>query len=304
MGKLEEEIKADGGNVKDINPVRHVVLDPSQPVPEDFVFLCEACGYCLIGLTSPRCPECGHEFSADEIKLARIPWLFRKRYGPVRAYVKTVIMGTFHPVRFAREMSRPVRISADDAKMFRRVVIRVTLGMALVTGVACLGGVIGFQIWKYGTASFPKREILKLSGLIPAGMVGLWLFLWLASDMPTFIWRGLPADPLDLAPLHRYAIAPLGFVPVLALLSMMAGLIMFKLYDIRLGLFTLQACSTVLLIVMALFLWLIPVIMMGSATRCSIWRQLLLAAYLPLHWAIIYLLSFLVGLAIMAPFTN
>src|SRR4051812_49873852 len=77
------------------------IVSPAEPVPDEFDLLCEGCGYSLVGLSGERCPECGEGFDPNELPLARVPWLFRRRYGAVWAYVKTVWMVVLRPGRFA-----------------------------------------------------------------------------------------------------------------------------------------------------------------------------------------------------------
>ena len=96
---------------------------------------CESCTYSLAGLSGDRCPECGKRFDPQALPFARVPWLHRRRIGRVRAYRRTVAMVMVSPTRFAAELCRPVRVSADDARKFRRVTIRLaTLTAALLCG--------------------------------------------------------------------------------------------------------------------------------------------------------------------------
>src|SRR5687767_8684223 len=99
------------------------VHDPGAAVPAEYDVFCESFGYGLIGITADRCPECGAAYDGNELPFARVPWLHRRRLGRVRAYLATVRMVTFSPRRFAEELCRPVRISADDAKRFRRATV-------------------------------------------------------------------------------------------------------------------------------------------------------------------------------------
>src|SRR6185312_3821310 len=102
-----------------VNPA----FDPGKAVVEQYDVFCEGCGYSLLGLSGDRCPECGKVFEPLALSYARIPWLHRKRIGRVRAYCRTVAMVMFHPTRFASELCRPVRVSAEDARRFRSLTI-------------------------------------------------------------------------------------------------------------------------------------------------------------------------------------
>src|SRR5689334_2507110 len=108
------------------NPVPSAPIpSPAEPVPDEYDLLCEGCGYSLVGLMSDRCPECGKAFDPNELPLARVPWLYRVRLGRVRTYIKTVWLVLWSCKEFARELNRPVRISAKDAFRFRQITIRL-----------------------------------------------------------------------------------------------------------------------------------------------------------------------------------
>src|SRR5438034_3348159 len=182
---------------------------PDQPVPDEFDLLCEHCGYSLVGLTaSNRCPECGEEFDPNELPLARVPWLFRKRRGRVASYVQTVCLILQNPTAFARELCRPVRVSAKDAKQFRRVTIRIAM-LTCVLG-AVLVGLCGLLRGGVNVRTPLRREeilVLVLSCImIPWSIVLLNIMFRLMTDLPTFIWRGLDGDPINLAPLDRKSV--------------------------------------------------------------------------------------------------
>lgn len=114
-------------------------FDTGQAVPEVYDVFCEGCGYSLLGLSGDRCPECGKPYDPTELPFARIPWLHRRRLGKARAYWKTVWLVAFSPRRFAAELCRPVRISADDARRFRRATINIaTAAAAMVSGPVAL----------------------------------------------------------------------------------------------------------------------------------------------------------------------
>src|SRR4051794_13223330 len=121
-----------------LQPVR-----PEELVPDEFDVLCEKCTYSLIGLTCDRCPECGHPFDHTELPLARVPWLYRRRIGKRLAFARTWRMIVKDPHAFAKELCRPVRISQEDARLFRRAAIkRVVLCEMLIAFV-----VIVWAIW-------------------------------------------------------------------------------------------------------------------------------------------------------------
>jgi len=278
-----------------------IAPSPAEPVPDGFDLVCEHCGYSLVGLLENRCPECGEAFNPTLLPLARVPWLYRKQHGPIRAYIMTVWMIVRRPAAFAREIARPVRICADDAKRFRRTTIRLTLLVALLFSVALATLQIAYFYLMAGL--WPMRgwvQNVQVFSSIPLGLAALWVFLWLASDLPTFIWRGLPANPHDLAPLHHYAIGPLGAAPMFFMVIAAAAAIGGLESGWTAAFIVVEIAVAVVLLLLALMMWRVPVVMMRAATDCTRRRQLLLGLYLPFHWGLMALGSFLVFGALTA----
>jgi len=267
-----------------------VSISPDQPVPAEFDLLCDSCGYSLIGLMVERCPECGEPFDATALPLARVPWLYRKRLGRVGAYLQTLRLALLSPRAFAAELCRPVRISAQDAHRFRLLTIHVA-AFGVVLGVG------GFM--QYTMSFWPPRV---MSATLVAICIGVWLaafvFFRLATDLPTFIWRGLPGRSHDLSPLHQYAAAPL------ALLLPGAVLFLGLVYGFGKVMVTFPDLSAIGMLVIAgiglgvlPLSWLVTMIYMRSATRCRLTRVAALGLYLPAHWLMMFLLVFLGAIA-------
>ena len=256
-------------------------FNASAPVPQEYDVFCEGCGYSLLGLSTDRCPECGRHFDPTALPYARIPWLHRRRLGRWNAYWKTVWAVTFRPRDFAAELCRPVRISAEDARRFRRVTVHV----AAIAGVIAITTLIVLtEGWAAppGLAE-PGLSILRF-GLVFTAWGSSVNFLRLATDMPLFIWKGLPSLPeTELAPLHHYASAPLALLPVVAVVALAPSIIKSALgdpFDIYL---ILNAIPVFLGVGWLLLCWQTPVLLMRRATGCSLGRALGLALYLPLH---------------------
>ena len=265
--------------------VPSTVFDPAAPVPEEYDLFCHACGYSLVGLTGDRCPECGKGYNPGELPYARIPWLHRRRIGRWTAYWLTVRHVVFRPTSFATEICRPVRLSADDARRFRRVTVYVaaTTPLVLALLIAWLIGTGGIRPTWYDLALFV--------GQLAGGWVATVLFLRLATDMPLFIWKGLPSlPPTELAPLHQYAAAPLALAPVVVTVAVLAQLAS-----------PWPALSrAVIALVAAAWLvacWTTPLVLMKAATGCDNWRVVVLGLYLPLHWL---LMAAVVGMSAIA----
>lgn len=263
---------------------------PAEPVPDEFDLLCEACGYSLLGLVTDVCPECGRAFNPGELPLARVPWLYRKRLGRFTAYTQTVWRILTRPREFGKELCRPVRISPSDAYTFRRV----TVWIAIINSVITL--LVGAFIAIGGNLALAStRDWIEGSTFTISYIVGLWVIFWLATDLPTFIWKGLPANPEDLAPLHHYAAAGLSLMPLVG-----TGIVALVAFDRLFGASYLNTlvCRILAWLVAAVMLWKlwwIPQVLMQAATGCTIWRRLALAVYLPFHWALMILLGIAAG---------
>lgn len=273
-------------------PAMPATVSPAQPVPVEYDLLCEGCGYSLLGLYSDRCPECGRTFDPSALPLARVPWLYRARLGRVRAYLQTVWMVLRRPRQFAAEMCRPVRVSPADARGFRRA----TLRLVLLTYVIIVAGGMVWAIRDARRLGIPMQFVYWVFPAIALtlGALALMAFLAMATDLPTFIWRGLPSSPDDLGPLHHYACAPLALVPPLALLC--GGAITAD-YSLGWALPNGEPSQGTMIfvgaiaVVLASLVWWIPPILMRSATRCGAGRMFALAAYLPAHWLLMFLFA-------------
>lgn len=274
-------------------PVAMPEFDPAQEVPFEYENFCQACGYSLVGITADRCPECGHAYDTNELPFARVPWLFRKRIGWWKAYWSTVRMVLFDTRRFARELTRPARISAADARGFRRATLRIALGSYLLPLVA------GFALAIARNFGLMRAEDFALAmtmGLLSVLVVKF--FLWFATDMPLFIWKGLPAlGPNQLAPMHQYASAPLALMPLLAAL-VIAGTAAVPFIDPAQAV-TLAFAGVICLALIFIWLWVVALRVMKSATSCGGGRVAALALYLPLHWSIALVVAGLGFLVLM-----
>lgn len=266
-------------------------ISPDQPVPAEFDLLCENCGYSLVGLMSDRCPECGQPFDPAQLPLARVPWLYRKRLGKLSAHLQTTCLIILHPRVFARELCRPVRICASDAHAFRLRTIRIT-AIALI--VPFMAG-----IYLQMPTGLPRGVWPALALVCALGWIATCVWLRLATDLPTFIWRGLPGKSDDLSPLHHYAAAPLALLLIPALLAT-AGVFLLDhhVFNASGQLAPVAWLAIALLLLpVAVLVWTIPLVIMKTATGCSPRRVWGLAGYLPLHWLI---MTVLIVLAVSA----
>lgn len=104
--------------------------DPHMPHPADAGLHCPRCDYNLTGLTRPRCPECGHEFTWDKLRhgVPRRQWIPFERargWSKVIALPLTAIEVLFLPWIFARQAAR--RLSPSHAAIFSVVCFATTL---------------------------------------------------------------------------------------------------------------------------------------------------------------------------------
>jgi hypothetical protein len=272
-------------------------FDAASPVSDAYDVFCEGCGYSLIGLAADRCPECGLHYDALALPYARVPWLHRRRLGGWTAYWQTVRQVLFHPRAFATELCRPVRISADDARRFRRISIHLAALSSVLFGALAVSFTGAFRPPGIGGVAL---LLLKI-GLCLLGWASGVVFLRLASDMPVFIWKGLPSlPPSELAPLHHYASAPLALIPFVAAAgAMLAPVVASPTDPFGLGQ-PLRIAWGAILVGWVLVCWRTPVVLMRAATGCGWGRALVLALYLPVHCFMMALLTIIATGMVMA----
>ena len=267
-------------------------FDPSREVPDEYDVFCESCGYSLVGLTNDRCPECGAVYEPRQLPFARVPWLHRKRLGKVNAYVRTVLMICFTPGRFADELCRPVRVSAGEARKFRLVTLRLVAVLAALAGLAVIGAIAASVynaslIISPGATKHRVTDAAFAAAAIVAGVPALYLFLKLATDMPLFIWKGLPSlKAVELSPVHQYACAPLAVAPFFGAVSVYLVYLVEQTAPVdRFAYFMLAVWS---MAIVPLWLWGVALAFMTASRRSTPRRIVLLAVYLPVHWIIMF----------------
>jgi hypothetical protein len=291
------------GNVStDITPQ----FDPSREVPDEYDVFCESCGYSLAGLATDRCPECGTTFEPKELPFARIPWLHRKRLGKVRAYLSTVRLVCFHPRQFSRELCRPVRISAKDARKFRMVTIHLATATFAFFPVATIVAVAVRFAFVSGRGVFNIRPFdITVMAIMGCAMSAAFnIFLRLATDLPVFIWKGHASlPPNELAPIHQYACAPLAMFPPLVFVACL-GIFLAVIWDLS-GNMPLAVTIVSVIASLSIPVWLLitALVLMHVSARPAPRRLLLLALYLPAHWLIMAAVSWL-GLAAVIEAVN
>jgi hypothetical protein len=120
----------------------------------------------------------------------------------------------------------------------------------------------------------------------------------LATDMPLFIWKGLPSRPPgELAPVHHYASAPLALAPLIAILVVAANVAVRLVLDEWVAFFA-GLGVTIAIGLLALVTWVLSLALMRTATGCCAGRVAALAIYLPVHWLLSTLVAAL-GFAVV-----
>ncbi len=117
-----------------LSPVETVPID--MPANEDV--LCPLCEYNLRGLAEPRCPECGHRSTWEELRNRPPlhPYLFE--HHPKRnvgSFVRTVF-GSLRPIKFWRSVSPTMKLRPGRLALFA---LLVTL-IAMLTVAAGMSG--------------------------------------------------------------------------------------------------------------------------------------------------------------------
>jgi hypothetical protein len=91
----------------------------SPALDPDAALLCPACGFDLRATEGERCGECGLEIDRAALRVSGIPWVYRKRMGRVRAYLKTVWRFSVDAQSVRHEASKPQDVA--DGRAFGRV---------------------------------------------------------------------------------------------------------------------------------------------------------------------------------------
>lgn len=259
----------------ELPPTISYAVDPSHEAPAEYDVACENCGESIISVSGDRCVRCGHAFDPSVLPLARVPWLYRHRYGAVPAYVRTFWRIMRGPVAFGRELCRPVRISIADARQFRML----TIWFATCCTVSAMM-VIDFLFILNTRLSFGQAVTLVVLPVV--SVFTLRGYFGLISDLPTFIWHGARDRPDELQPIHLYACAPLAMMSLVAIAGVSAAAVEFYLrtYEpIRVMQYVLLGIALVVTVVA----WYVMPIRFAIAAGLPGRRLLLLAAYWPVH---------------------
>ncbi len=261
--------------MSDLPPIIGYAIDPSHEAPAEYDVKCIGCGESIISLAGDQCLKCGQVFDPSTLPLARVPWLYRQRYGAIPAYVRTFWRIMRQPIAFGRELTRPVRISLSDARQFRLL----TIWFATCCAVTA---VIAMSLLEILNTRMLYRDVTVLA-LLPIICVATFRgYFGLISDLPTFIWRGAPDRPNELQPIHLYACAPLAMMSLVSIAAVSTALVEFYLNDYE-AIRIMQYVFLGIVTLMTVLAWFVMPICFAIAAGLGKGRVVLLAAYLPLH---------------------
>jgi hypothetical protein len=268
---------------------------PSRDQTTDATELfCPACEYSLRGLTDPRCPECGATFDPAELRESTLPWVHRRKVGRVSAFVQTLRLVLFRPRRLSVEMTRPAHFR--DAQIFRRVVILIALvSLATWATIYAYHAAGPKPLWPYNVTLYTREHETLLCVVAVA-------LLWLCIALCLFAITGVVTycfHPRELTTVRQnraialayYTCAPLALTPIVLLIPFVVKqctpALISAFPDSNLSA-RLEAMSWFPLIAQAVFVFALPIIVVGIVTRSSTSRMKLAIAQL-LAWPILAL---------------
>ena len=137
---------------------------------------CRSCQYDLNGLGTGRCPECGHPFDPAD------PTTFETRRRGLQAILG---VGLALAIGIAVILGFWVSLMPDYGYS-RHAAFLTIFGIGLLAGVVA------------ATLAARNRSWLGRIPLLLAGIIGVWLGLFLGSDHAFRVWQSMP-DPPDEA---------------------------------------------------------------------------------------------------------
>ena len=251
---------------------------PSEPdragVDEDLY--CPECGYNLRGVTSDRCPECGEEFDRATLAVSRIPWVYRKELGWLRAYWGTVWFVALHPRRFCQEVAHPVDF--DDAQRFRWATIAHVLVSVLLD--EAYGDI---RLLMSGTAPSGSVAVEFAIGRV-TWVVALFFLALAATGVPSYFFhpRHLPVSRQNrLVAMSYYTCAPLALAPLTVVVGVVGMLLQQRVTG---GASIVLAMSLGLALLQMAVWWLCLLSLARPSVFGSQGRRLLVALVVPFLW--------------------
>jgi hypothetical protein len=196
-------------------------------VDDDPALLCPACGFDLRATASDRCGECGLVIDRAALQVSGIPWVYRRRIGRVRAYLKTFWQVTVDSKAIRYEAAKPQE--AGDGRAFGRVtacIVAMALLAVFAAAVFADGGLTFVAIQpqnlfnSFGNSTAPMAPYLQdllvpwsagatIAPVMPLCLISLALCV---SGAQRYVFRAPNAPALHrqrAAALSYYVTAPL-----------------------------------------------------------------------------------------------
>jgi hypothetical protein len=190
--------------------------------------LCPACGFDLRAATTDRCSECGLVIDREALRESGLPWAHRRRFGRVRAFLRTVGAVSLDRRAIRHEFAKPQDLR--DARAFHRVTtLVVSAALFAIFAAVVFNADHGFaDLTIRPPASYvfgPVRNALdgwQIDAVVPwfAGATLVFVLpvcLVLLASRLTGVQRHVIRLPADTSPEHRrralvlahYAAAPM-----------------------------------------------------------------------------------------------
>ena len=99
---------------------------------------CPSCEYDLHGNTSGRCPECGSPILSAAS--SRLPWLYQKARGGIRAYIQTVALLLFKPRELAADTKQRIQHSPAHRFHHESMALATFIGTGLFAVIFLVRG--------------------------------------------------------------------------------------------------------------------------------------------------------------------
>jgi len=216
--------------------------------------LCPLCEYNLRGLAEPRCPECGHRSTWEELRNRPPDHLYLFEHHPkrnVRSFART-LLGSLRPIRFWRSVSPAMRLRTGRVLVFGIICLLLAILSAAVgligplMQIARMNDYMRTRMVEYhqsqlnpSSPTYDPQAAAGIQGAIaqygsleayeslrypPASSPAFWTYAWQMSQT-NYRWRN---------ELLRPVMVPLLWIP-LTLLSLLVYRASMRQAKIRLG---------------------------------------------------------------------
>jgi len=271
----------------------HVTDSANIAAPELF---CPECCYNLTGISSTRCPECGHELDWSALQHSRIPWIYRNEIGSWRAYWRTVWLTMLDSRLISDDVRRPVNLG--DARRFRRITVWLAfVPIAMVELWMFITFYPQTTHWSLAAWSSEGSAALRLGWImdwlaLPVMWFALYLFLLAATGVQSWFFHpaALPIIRQNRAvALSYYACAPLAGTPIsLGALAICIAVFSHEPFRIPLIVMALAFILVgVLFALQSIGWWLNLIRLLRRTTQCTHLRAFAIGGAMPVLWLVL-----------------